>query len=283
MQAKGDDTMSDVKNNKFLKWGLWLTFGVILFWSACTVIILLPSQYYLFSIPQNICARGQLGDSFNIVTSFISSVTLVFLIVGVLYTHSQYKKLLEDSDDQKKAANKDSFENSLFRLLSMHNDVVNSIQIIKEDDNPALPAVKTHYAITGRECFKHFYEQLVFCYEQNKKPSELDRIIDAYEELYAHYGHHTGQYFRRLFNIIRFIDDQIQFTEKEKYEYARIIRAQLSNYEIKLLLYNSLTPKGDEFTDYIIRYKLLKGIAGEKLLDDSHWDFAKTHFDEFWK
>lgn len=267
----------------YLRIGIWVALIVLLFWIICTVIIMLPAQYCFIKIPADIGARGQLGDSFNIVTSFVTSLTLVFLTVGVLYEHAQYKKLLSDSNEQKRASSIDSFESSLFRMLGLHNDVVNSIQILQTGATGPLQDFETHWAITGRECFKEFYEHLAYHYRQSKKQVEVDRIIEAYDGLYNQDGHHTGQYFRRLFNIIRYIDNQKIFLQEEKYEYARIVRSQLSNYEIKLLLYNSISPKGSDFSDYIERYKLLKGIAGEDLLSTTHWDLAKDFFGNFWE
>lgn len=282
---KKDKIASSSKNLNNFKWLPLVTGIIVLGWVAFTVVILLPPKYCIIPIPQDIGARGQLGDSFNIITSFVNSITLVFLIIGVFYTHAQYNKLLSDSADQIKSSNKDTFENSLFRMLSLHNDVVNSIQIVKEVDTGELLNIKTYYATTGRECFKDFYEHLSNYYVQSKKTVEFDRIVEAYDSLYIQDGHHTGQYFRRLFNIIRYIDKQPHdlFTQEEKYEYARIVRSQLSNFEIKLLLYNSLTPKGNDFADFIKRYKLLKGIAGEDLINPTHWDFAKQFLGEFWK
>jgi hypothetical protein len=147
---------------------------------------------------------------------------------------------------------------------------------------------ENQYTIVGRECFKHFYRNLADIYQApgpNSKDilvSERDAIEDAYNTLYKSYGQHIGHYFRRLFNIFRFIDESKQILFDEKYEYARIVKSQLSNYEIKLLFYNSLTAKGNAFSKYIESYKLVKGIIGEKLINNTHWDIAKSFFGEYW-
>jgi hypothetical protein len=282
--------MKKTETENYLKRGLWIAFGIAIFWIGCSIIILLPSNHCFIRIPQDIGARGQLGDSFNIVTSFITSLTLVFLVIGVLYTHAQYKKLLKDSDEQKESSNRASFENSLFKMIALHNDVVNSMKVTKETEYSGGQGLrKEQFVTTGRECFLIFYEYLVSKYthppntNNDRLPIETDAIKNAFDELYNFYGHHIGHYFRRLFHIIRFIDDSKLIPETEKYGYGRIVRSQLSNVEIKLLLYNALTPKGNDFSNYISKYKLLKGIAGEELLTPYHWDFAKHFFGEFWK
>jgi len=86
-------------------------------------------------------------------------------------------------------------------------------------------------------------------------------------------GHQSrlGHYFRHLFQTIRFVDNQPSnlFTYREKYNYIKILRAQLSNQEQVLLCYNSLSDLGEfwerskEIKDYqglITKYNLITNI-----------------------
>ena len=44
-------------------------------------------------------------------------------------------------------------------------------------------------------------------------------------------------YFRHLYRIIKYVDDQRElFSLKERYEYVCLLRAQLSDYELGLVL-----------------------------------------------
>ena len=61
-------------------------------------------------------------------------------------------------------------------------------------------------------------------------------------------GHQVrlGHYFRHLYQIVRFINDQDSkiITYQEKYQYIRILRAQLSNHEQVIFFFNSLSKLG---------------------------------------
>lgn len=78
-------------------------------------------------------------------------------------------------------------------------------------------------------------------------------------------GHQSrlGHYYRHLYQMVRYVDEtRIKFTPREKYEYGKTIRAQLSTHEQALLLINSLTPMGKTWWDkgLIVQYKLVRNI-----------------------
>lgn len=80
--------------------------------------------------------------------------------------------------------------------------------------------------------------------------------------LYYPFDGHTNRlphYYRHLYQLTKFIvnDESLGLDRLEKYEYIKIIRAQLSNYEQLLLYYNSFVYgkswlKKNLFTDYRI-------------------------------
>lgn len=80
-----------------------------------------------------------------------------------------------------------------------------------------------------------------------------------------------GHYFRHLYQTIQFIAKADDFKEEEKYAYAKMVRAQLSDFEQALLYYNSLsvmgkswiTPLGKtEFKEMclIARFRMIKNM-----------------------
>lgn len=96
-------------------------------------------------------------------------------------------------------------------------------------------------------------------------------------------GHITelGHYLRHIWTIVTFLESQNNSVIKDKYNYAKIFRAQLSSYEQLLLHYNALTSLGNAWgllkkdgTTYVInkfsnstldksllrKYKLTKNI-----------------------
>jgi hypothetical protein len=83
----------------------------------------------------------------------------------------------------------------------------------------------------------------------------------SYKPFQGHQGK-LGHYFRHLYQLIKFVDSSEILTFEEKYDYVRIIRAQLSVYEQILIYYNSFASFGKVWIDqdYIVNYKLIKNI-----------------------
>lgn len=71
-----------------------------------------------------------------------------------------------------------------------------------------------------------------------------------------------GHYFRHLFQTVKFVVEQDDGIIKNKYEYLKTVRAQLSNHEQLLLYYNGLTSFGNSWIDnkYFTEYGIIKNI-----------------------
>jgi hypothetical protein len=108
----------------------------------------------------------------------------------------------------------------------------------------------------------------------SKKVNKLE-IFGVYEKYYGGHQFRLGHYFRHLFQSFKFIDEQNNLSEPEKYSYAKMMRAQLSYYEQALLFVNSVSHLGmkweldSEFNPisgikpkYITRYNLIKNLQG---------------------
>ena len=72
-------------------------------------------------------------------------------------------------------------------------------------------------------------------------------------------------YFRHLYRIFKYIDDADKNTisDEDKYEYAGIVRATLSQYELIMLFYNAFS--NPKFKDIIEKYALLQNLRVELL------------------
>lgn len=87
----------------------------------------------------------------------------------------------------------------------------------------------------------------------------------------THYNSLLGHYYRQLFQLIKLVASDNILEEKEKYEFSKIVRAQLSDYEQILLYYNSLSVMGAKWITplgmhdiekmcFIARFKLINNI-----------------------
>jgi hypothetical protein len=109
-------------------------------------------------------------------------------------------------------------------------------------------------------------------------------------------GHQSrlGHYYRHLFQTIKYIDNNPYLKLEEQKFYAKTLRAQLSNHELAIFFYNSLSPLGNIWwepitTDqnknkisYLKKYEFIKNLPlkgftyelnPKKLLDiEFEWD-----------
>lgn len=67
------------------------------------------------------------------------------------------------------------------------------------------------------------------------------KIVTAYKAAAEQHIDDFAHYFRTLYNILRFIDDSDQITSVEKYRYAKFVRSQLSEAELVVIFYNSIS------------------------------------------
>lgn len=111
------------------------------------------------------------------------------------------------------------------------------------------------------------------------------KLIDsAYMNAHERSLDGLSHYFRTLFHIYKFIDQSDLIPSETKYNYGKIVRAQLSNDELIAILYNALArdpdkQKGLEFgfpemTNYVVKYKILKNINQRELIHPIHLNLA---------
>ncbi len=78
-----------------------------------------------------------------------------------------------------------------------------------------------------------------------------------------------------LYNIFKFIDKS---EIKNKHFYSNLVRAQLSNHELSILFYNSLSQYGSEkFSPLIVKYSVLKNMPQSVLLYASHTELIQIN------
>lgn len=129
----------------------------------------------------------------------------------------------------------------------------------------------------------------IYAWRKTKKynaDSEFSEVIKGYHNRYIkYYGGHQfrlGHYYRHLFQVVKYINEQQNISYKEKYNYVKVLRAQLSTYEQAVLFLNSLSKmgavwelksemnkniKGFDKKDFelITKYNLIKNVPGETL------------------
>ena len=214
--------------------------------------------------------RGTFGDMFGGVNSLFSGLAFTGIIFTILLQRKEFELQREElkatrkvMNDQGNTLNTQRFENTFFAMLSLHNEMLATMDIIYSNGNTK----------KGKACLKNHMDALKNKWPKfaNDPSDEADKIAKCYQLWYSEKYTDVAHYFRMLYTIVKFVDDSNMVNKKQ---YTNIVRAQLSAQEQMLLFYNGLSKYGNEkFKPLTVKYELLENMPVDILLDKAHRDF----------
>lgn len=183
----------------------------------------------------------------------------------------EMKATRKEFEVQNKTLSIQRFENTFFNMVSLHNQIIESIHYggqYQKDGRKAITPIFTYF----KQTYQRSLRNNLFEGEE-----EINRIKIAYKEFFKYTEPELGHYFRNLYRIIKFINQSTILEFEDKKTYVGIIKAQLSSYELVLLLYNGLSEYGIEFLPLMRRYNLLDNLNHELLILASHYKIYEEH------
>lgn len=256
--------------------------------SAIAVMIAAPILIHNLS-GTNDSTRGSFGDMYGVVNALFSGLATGGVILAILLQRLDLKiqrqelrnsiEQLELQRDemklqrqemrqstaeiraQKEILDRQNFEDKFFKLLENHKKNAESVTYRRID-----PQHK--FTSSGKLAFLNMAD-VILKHEKvkNKEIRRIDNgIVDTYNEYFANTLNsiELSHYFRNLYFFVQFLDSQDSISNRDKNIYIKILRANLSNYEIFMLALNGLSVRGKEFKPLIEKYKLLKNLVFEK-------------------
>jgi hypothetical protein len=207
--------------------------------------LLIFENYWNTNYNVNLPAIGQVGD-------FIGGFSgTLFTLVGVVLLFETLALQRMELGESRKVFEKQQFENTFFNLLNLYQEIAKSMHF----DNFDFHSEKTY---SGKEFFEQqkrkFYEDFSAKkdFSKNRKEASLNYIV-----FYTSTKEQTSHYFRTLYRIFRFISNS-DFDQKGKMNYAKIVRAQLSESELFFIHYNAYTEYGNKFRQLINEFNIIK-------------------------
>lgn len=225
--------------------------------------------WFGYKNPENFKDLGPWGDFFggtlNPIFTFITVLGLLLTVALQRQELSLTRKELERSADalesQSDQINAQKFESTLFQMLSMLNEIVDSI----EYDNR-----NTGRTLKGRDALNYLYftlgEKYATMHYYKSTYKNKEKLSEFIEEFTKENSNKISHYFRYLSSIFKLIDNS-NYSNKQ---HSNIVRSQLSNQEILLLFYNSLTEEGKNFQIIAQKHELFDDLPIEKLLHSHH-------------
>ena len=185
--------------------------------------------------------------------------------------------------DNLRAATKQNFSNNFLKLVDQHHKLVDNVSTnvldISTEDKPS----------KGRAFFDDIAYRITIDYNwlpvnsttvnglsinpnsdiEVGESTGKEKLIKIYDYYFHLYQSDLGHYFRNLYNIIRYAERSV--SKKAQHQHVKMLRAQLSNYEILLLAYNGLHEYGEKFHRLIEKFELLKNLNTEEGLP-ANWE-----------
>lgn len=272
-ENKEDVLNDDVEPNSWYVWAMGILVCLDV-WIIGAVITYSWADWFFEGDKKNIEQNKAIfGDSFGAVNALISAFAFGGVIVNFFFQRYELKlqrKELEaqrmEFEQQNKTLGLQRFENTFFNMLQLQQEIVagleyTQLQFIPFNDPEPRPTYK------GREVFKAIFENEV-------TPSLESEGIESYSRLKN--ISLLDHYFRHFYTILNFVDKSLdidKFSSQsegqimgKKYEYAKILRATLSRYELVLLYYNGLSEFGiDKLKPLIEKYSMLNNLNKELL------------------
>lgn len=193
---------------------------------------------------------GVLGSGFALLALIALLLTLRLQSRELSNSSTELRNSASALSEQSQSLSLQNFENRFFNMLSLHQQIVNGMDLRRGRDVVA----------SGRDCLKTFYDRLQTAFKPALSGDFTDYkegLDKGYEEFYKKHSHELGHYFRYIYRILKFIDES-QVSDKQ--EYSGILRAQLSNPELALLFYNGITWRGSKMKPLAEKYALFENL-----------------------
>lgn len=180
---------------------------------------LLSIYIFQFKIGGDWDEKGPIGDSFGAINALFSGLALGGIIYTIFLQREELKKQREELSmtrqefkDQNKNMELQRFENTFFKLLELHNELVSSIEISFVESH-SLHEVKSKYAF--------------------KKAANFPEILRSNLEDFT-------PILGNVHRILKFVDET-RFEDSERdnfirqYHYLKFLRSILTGSELKVI------------------------------------------------
>lgn len=225
---------------------------------------------------------GTVGILFTLTATF-------FLFVSMAEQRQQMYEARQDNERSR-------YESTYFNMLAMLDNVMKSVDTnIKMSNTKKIESINEYYRLIKQK------------YERNKKSNaEISKLIqelskedscsirvqklkegtaDIFEKAVKKLNCNVGYFYRYIYNAIMYVDETNIVDEAKKKQYLNILKAQLSDEALALIMYDAISKFGqnkegfNKFHDVLDRLNFLENIQESVLLERCHYRFyPHTYF-----
>jgi hypothetical protein len=167
---------------------------------------------------------------------------------------TEFKEQKEELKESRKVYEKQSktmeiqqFESNFYSFFNIYLKIKNDL--ISYCTTKVKDFFKEKYNILKEKCSME-NENHFNCHKKTQ---------DAFRDIYLDDRGHFSQYFKTVYRLIKIIDSS-NLTDEEKHRYCKIVRSQISDYELLILYYNYHSDFGKGVQSLVLNYNLLKHV-----------------------
>lgn len=258
------DENDNIKEPKSWAWWLVATAICLAIWFGGYIFTKwLSGCSWIFQVDGGTSPSALFGDNFGGVNALVSALAFAGMIVTFAFQRyelemqrQELKAQRFEFSSQNKTLRLQRFENTFFNMMELQQSIVNDLyaeEVNKRnvlEDAPDGIGRRGKEIITltqhrGRDLFHYAFMVVEHTVKddtpQGHKVNGLYMVLHkkglkSFDEYYtvSLFDH----YFRHLYTILKFIDQNDWLGENEQYKYATFLRATLSRYELIMLYYN---------------------------------------------
>lgn len=291
-EINDDDLRDEIEPQQCYSW----IFGIVRcldIWLIGAVFTHLWAEQYFTEIGEADSRKALFGDSFGAVNALVSAFAFAGMIVAFILQRYELRLQRKELRDQRKEFQQQNqtlafqrFENTFFHMLGAQQQIVTDLYVkeegkewVEEDaQDPMMGRRQKQIHIDrlfqGRNFFRYTFVECVHnIKEANGKNEEVYGLSGVmYAKGFSQYDKYNtatyfDHYFRHFYRILKFIkQNDGLLSYEDQYQYASMLRATLSRYELVWLYYNGLSENGCmKLKPLIERYAMLKNLREDFL------------------
>ena len=281
----------------FRDWKTWVCFIPVflslLFGVYLIVLTLKDSHTWLFASLDTFFF-SQMSNNFG---DFVSGT------IGILFTLTATFFLFVTMAEQRKQTYearldnaRSRYESTYFNMLAMLDDVIKSVDAnLKESKTNQIESINAYYRLikemyaTSKTANAEMLELLQELSINDSCSIRIQRLREGtasiFEQIVKEIDCNVSYFYRYIYNAIMYIEEIDVINEAKKKQYLNILKAQLSDEALALLMYDAISKFAqnkegfNKFQDVLDRLNFFEDIQESVLLERCHYKFyPKTHF-----
>jgi len=169
------------------------------------------------------------------------------------------------------------FDSSFFKLLDLHYNIVSRMAGGREIFSNAVLDLNRNF---NYEVYSTIQDEYGGSRPVNEKVvSELGQAYNLlqkeyYNRYYRNYDTELNHYFRNFYHILKYIDKSKIISQKKKFFYSKILRAQLSQNELHVIMFNGMHSKYGYPKAYKLyrKYDITDNLNSDAINPLIYWD-----------